>query len=60
MKRLVTFLSDRKIQTVDSVLIWAEIYTDGEPDITEATRVQQLSMDTVIRLIDTNGKIVKE
>lgn len=60
VKRLVTFLSDRKIQTVDSVLIWAEIYTDGEPDITEATRVQQLSMDTVIRLIDTNGKIVKE
>lgn len=60
VKRLVTFLSDRKIQTVDSVLIWTEIYPDGEPDITDATRVQQLSMDTVIRLIDKSGKIVKE
>lgn len=60
VKRLVKFLADRKIQTIDSVLIWTEIFNDGEPDITEATRVQQLSMDTVLRTIDTNGKITKE
>lgn len=60
VKRLVTFLPDRKIQIIDSVLIWTEIFNEGEPDITEATRVQQLSMDTVLRTIDANGKITKQ
>lgn len=60
VKRLVTFLPDRKIQTIDSVLIWTEIFNEGEPDITEATRIQQLSMDTVLRTIDANGKITKQ
>lgn len=60
VKRLVTFLPDRKIQTIDSVLIWTEIFTDGEPDITDATRIQQLSMDTVLCTIDANGKITKQ
>lgn len=60
VRRVITLSQDRKIETIDSILTWSEIFTEGEPDITQATRIQTLSMDTVIRVIDSNGKIVRQ
>jgi hypothetical protein len=58
LNRLVTFLPDRKIQLIDSVTIWTETFPDGDPT-GEPVRMQQLSVDTVLREIDSNGKIAR-
>jgi hypothetical protein len=59
LNRLVTFLPDRKIQLIDSVTIWSETFPEEDSDLTEAIRMQQLSVDTVLHVIDRSGKIIK-
>jgi hypothetical protein len=59
LNRLATFLPDRKIQLIDSVTIWTEMFPDGDPTA-EPVRMQQLSVDTVLHVVDSNGKINRE
>lgn len=58
VRRLVILSADRSIQTLDSVLLWSEIFTEREADITQPSSVQTLSLDTVIRVVDAKGKII--